>query len=68
MDGRDDRNAPPQVQQMSPRAAEAPQEVGGGSAGGVLLYYKYVDLGEERRPVIRDWYLERCGAEGLRGR
>lgn len=41
------------------------EEVG----GGILLYYKYVGLGEDdRRAVVKDWYLQHCGDEGLRGR
>ncbi|CAM9357250.1 unnamed protein product [Scytosiphon promiscuus] len=35
---------------------------------GVLLYYKYVDLGSDRRAVVKDWYRHQCGVEGLRGR
>lgn len=49
--------------------AAAPQEAveeGGGT--GVLLYYKYVHLGEERRSAVKDWYLQHCRVEGLRGR
>lgn len=39
-----------------------------GASEAVLLYYKYVSLGEERRAAVQDWYLKSCGAEGLRGR
>lgn len=35
---------------------------------GVLLYYKYIGLGEYRRAIVKEWYLEHCGVEGLRGR
>eukprot|EP00752_Nemacystus_decipiens_P009767 g8723.t1 len=58
-------------QEESPSTAvvTAPQEAcEGGRGAGVLLYYKYVDLGEERRSAVKDWYLQHCGAEGLRGR
>ncbi|CAM9336948.1 unnamed protein product, partial [Ectocarpus fasciculatus] len=48
-------------------AAVAPQEASEES-GGVLLYYKYIPLGEEGRVVVKDWYVEHCRAEGLRGR
>lgn len=47
----------------------APQEAcEEGEGAGVLLYYKYVDLGEDRRSAVKGWYLRHCGAEGLRGR
>ena len=39
-----------------------------GATEAVLLYYKYVNLGEQRRAAVQDWYLQSCGAEGLRGR
>lgn len=35
---------------------------------GVLLYYKYIDLGEYRRALVKDWYLHQCHVDGLRGR
>lgn len=35
---------------------------------GVLLYYKYVDLGEEGRAVVKNWYEHHCEKEQLRGR
>lgn len=35
---------------------------------GVLLYYKYVDLGEAGRAVVKDWYGHHCEREQLRGR
>eukprot|EP00903_Cladosiphon_okamuranus_P013386 g12474.t1 len=54
----------------STAVAAAPQQAveEEGGTGGVLLYYKYVHLGEERRSTVKDWYLQRCGVEGLRGR
>lgn len=36
--------------------------------GGVLLYYKYLDLGEDGREAIRGWYEHACRSKGLRGR
>ncbi|CAM9225888.1 unnamed protein product [Laminaria digitata] len=49
---------------------EEPQRVqtAEGASEAVLLYYKYVNLGEERRAAVQDWYLHSCSAEGLRGR
>lgn len=35
---------------------------------GVLLYYKYVDLGDAGRAVVKDWYGRHCEREQLRGR
>lgn len=49
------------------RHGEQPAE-GATSSEAVLLYYKYVSLGEERRGTVQEWYLQSCGAEGLRGR
>jgi predicted sulfurtransferase len=34
----------------------------------VLLYYKYLDLGESGREVCTAWYEASCRAAGLRGR
>lgn len=52
----------------TPTAVGAPHEASEEGGAGVLLYYKYVDLGEERRSAVKNWYLQRCGAENLRGR
>lgn len=35
---------------------------------GVLLYYKYVNLGEEERASAKEWYTRECLREELRGR
>lgn len=35
---------------------------------GVLLYYKYVKLGNQKRGTVKDWYERACRQEGLRGR
>lgn len=35
---------------------------------GVLLYYKYIDLGEAGRAEVQSWYERDCGLQGLRGR
>ncbi|CAM9760371.1 unnamed protein product, partial [Ectocarpus sp. 13 AM-2016] len=56
-----------QQQQQHPAVAVAPREASE-ETGGVLLYYKYIPLGEEGRAVVKDWYVEHCGVERLRGR
>lgn len=35
---------------------------------GVLLYYKYITLGEEGRDAIKGWYERNCLDNLLRGR
>ncbi|CBN74575.1 conserved unknown protein [Ectocarpus siliculosus] len=54
-------------QQQHPAVAAAPREASE-ETGGILLYYKYIPLGEEGRAVVKDWYVEHCGVERLRGR
>ncbi|CAM9305848.1 unnamed protein product, partial [Ectocarpus sp. 8 AP-2014] len=54
-------------QQQHLAVAAAPREASE-ETGGVLLYYKYIPLGEEGRAVVKDWYVEHCGVERLRGR
>ncbi|CAN0444756.1 unnamed protein product, partial [Ectocarpus sp. 12 AP-2014] len=56
-----------QQQQQHPAVAAAPREASE-ETGGVLLYYKYIPLGEEGRSVVKDWYVEHCGVDQLRGR
>ena len=51
-----------------PQRLKLTAEGGHDASEAVLLYYKYVHLGEERRAAVREWYLQSCGAEGLRGR
>lgn len=73
MDVLDDDNAGgPELQLLHqkkrPSAVAAPQEASEEGDAGVLLYYKYVNLGEARRSAAKGWYLQHCGAEGLRGR
>lgn len=59
----------PHNKSPSTAVAAAPQEEACEEGGaGVLLYYKYVDLGEAWRSAVKDWYLHHCGVEGLRGR
>ncbi|CAM9976845.1 unnamed protein product [Ectocarpus sp. 4 AP-2014] len=54
-------------QQQHPAVAATPREASG-ETGGVLLYYKYIPLGEDGRAAVKDWYVEHCGVERLRGR
>ncbi|CAB1109228.1 unnamed protein product [Ectocarpus sp. CCAP 1310/34] len=54
-------------QQQDPAVAAAPRGASE-DTGGVLLYYKYIPLGEEGRTAVKDWYVEHCGVERLRGR
>lgn len=49
------------------RTAALPATIDSNSQA-VLLYYKYLDLGEHGRAAVSDWYRHHCLAEGLRGR
>lgn len=48
--------------------AEVLQKNSHPSEEGILLYYKYLYLGEDGREAVRDWYENACKREGLRGR
>lgn len=45
-----------------------PPETARHARAGVLLYYKYLELGEEGREAVRDWYQRACELDGLQGR